>query len=191
MANTDSGLEDVLARLTDALSGSEMPAIPGESLADLAGPPTGGASGGDETAGLSDTAAGAASSSGGGGSVLDSVGGAVTQSLESAFGLGSLISGLVGLFGGGSDTTQDQLTTYTAPESVQFEGDVDSGANVTDWGGSGGMTSGAGLSTGSQITVQVSAMDSQSFLDRSQDIANAVRQAMLNSNTLNDVVSDL
>ncbi len=34
-------------------------------------------------------------------------------------------------------------------------------------------------------------MDSQSFLDHSEDIANAVRQAMLNSNSLNNVVNDL
>jgi hypothetical protein len=75
---------------------------------------------------------------------------------------------------------------------VQFEGDVYRGANATDWGGSGGMQSGGAVTTSpQQITVQVNAMDSQSFLDHSQDIARAVRQAMLNSNSLNDVVSDL
>jgi hypothetical protein len=42
-----------------------------------------------------------------------------------------------------------------------------------------------------QITVQVQAMDSQSFLDHSDDIAQAVRQAMLNMSSLNDVVSSL
>jgi hypothetical protein len=42
----------------------------------------------------------------------------------------------------------------------------------------------------SQITVQVQAMDSQSFLDRSQDIAAAVRQAMLESGVLNDVIQE-
>ena len=42
-----------------------------------------------------------------------------------------------------------------------------------------------------QITVQVQAMDSQSFLDHSDDIAQAVRQAMLNMSSLNDVVSNL
>jgi len=41
-----------------------------------------------------------------------------------------------------------------------------------------------------QITVQVQAMDSQSFLDRSGDIARAVRQAMLESSILNDVVRE-
>jgi hypothetical protein len=34
-------------------------------------------------------------------------------------------------------------------------------------------------------------MDSQSFLDHSDDIAQAVRQAMLNMNSINDVVTNL
>ncbi len=41
-----------------------------------------------------------------------------------------------------------------------------------------------------QITVQIQAMDSQSFLDHSNDIALAVRQAMLESSVLNDVVRE-
>jgi len=41
------------------------------------------------------------------------------------------------------------------------------------------------------ITVQVQAMDSRSFLDHSEDIARAVRQAMLNSNGINDVITEL
>ncbi len=39
------------------------------------------------------------------------------------------------------------------------------------------------------MTVQ--AMDAQSFLDRSSDIAAAVRNAMLNLSPINDVVNDL
>ncbi len=42
-----------------------------------------------------------------------------------------------------------------------------------------------------QITVNVQAMDSQSFLDHSNEIAQAVRAAMLNSNSINDVVNNL
>ena len=34
-------------------------------------------------------------------------------------------------------------------------------------------------------------MDSQSFLDHSNEIAMAVKQAILNSNSLNDVISGL
>jgi hypothetical protein len=42
-----------------------------------------------------------------------------------------------------------------------------------------------------QITVSVQAMDSQSFLDHSSDIAQAVRSAMLNMSSINDVVNEL
>lgn len=42
-----------------------------------------------------------------------------------------------------------------------------------------------------QITVNVQAMDAQSFLDRSNDIAQAVRSAMLTMNSINDVVNEL
>jgi hypothetical protein len=42
-----------------------------------------------------------------------------------------------------------------------------------------------------QIIVNVSAMDSQSFMDRSNDIASAVREAMLNLHPINDVVASL
>ena len=42
-----------------------------------------------------------------------------------------------------------------------------------------------------QITVNVQAMDARSFMDRSNDIALAVRDAMLNLNSINDVVNEL
>ena len=52
--------------------------------------------------------------------------------------------------------------------------------------------SGAGSGGGSgQMIVQVQAMDSQSFLDHSDDIAQAVRQAMLQSSVLNDVIREV
>lgn len=44
---------------------------------------------------------------------------------------------------------------------------------------------------GATITVNVQAMDSQSFMDRREDIARAVREAMLQSHSLNDVVSEV
>lgn len=42
-----------------------------------------------------------------------------------------------------------------------------------------------------QVTVNVTAMDSQSFMDHSTDIANAVREAMLNMHPINGVVASL
>jgi hypothetical protein len=40
------------------------------------------------------------------------------------------------------------------------------------------------------VQINISALDSQSILDRSDDIASAVRQAILNSNSLVDVIRD-
>jgi hypothetical protein len=242
VANDESGLAELAARLADALGAAQIPpGAPTTSLVDLveqqesgdkgltpaqvaqilAG---GGAAGGagEGTATAVDPAAtltatveqlrsveqvqadavgqnteaikssASSQSSSGGGSALDTIGSAAANALESGLELAPLISGLVSLFGGSDGaTTPPALSTYTAPESVQFEGDVYRSGNVTDWGGSGGTQSGAPLPTNQQITVQVNALDSQSFLDHSQDIANAVRQAMLNSNSLNDVVNDL
>ena len=51
--------------------------------------------------------------------------------------------------------------------------------------------SSAAQTAGPQISIQVNALDSQSFMDHSNEIADAVRQAMLNMHPLNDVVSDL
>jgi hypothetical protein len=55
-------------------------------------------------------------------------------------------------------------------------------------GGSAGLN---GNAAAPQITVNVQAMDARSFMDRSNDIALAVRDAMLNMNAINDVVNEL
>ena len=55
---------------------------------------------------------------------------------------------------------------------------------------SSGSSSG-GNGSAPQITVNVQAMDARSFLDRSSDIAAAVREAMLNLSSINDVVNEL
>jgi hypothetical protein len=52
-------------------------------------------------------------------------------------------------------------------------------------------TSALSSQQGQSILVQVQAMDSQSFMDHSSDIAQAVRQAMLNLHSVNDVIADL
>jgi|HubBroStandDraft_3_1064219.scaffolds.fasta_scaffold102646_2 hypothetical protein len=125
----------------------------------------------------------------------------IGSTLESVFGLGlsPLISGLVSLFGGGGSSQPTPLVPYVAPASVQANAGISSassGAFAVDTA-DGGLprpvpASGSGSSSSSssttQITVQVQALDSQSFLDHSDDIAAAVRQAMLTSTTLNDVI---
>lgn len=153
----------------------------------------------------------ATSSSGGGGG--DSALSIASTVLESGLGIVPLIGGLIGLFdGGGSSSTQQPLTKYAMPDPVSFQGAETSGgieAADTDLSGmpraagGGGGTSGSGSTAvtsgggsaggggGSGITVQVQAMDARSFMDRSSDIAAAVRDAMLNLNSINDVVSNL
>jgi hypothetical protein len=136
--------------------------------------------------------------------------------LESGLGMVPLAIGLLGLFQSGG-TPAPTLEKYAMPERQYFEG-ADTGGDISDAdydqmgmprtysaapdgtsaqtsgtaapGGSssGSATSGAGAA---QITVNVQAMDSQSFLDHSNEIAQAVRAAMLNSNSINDVVNNL
>ena len=145
----------------------------------------------------------------------------VSTVLESGLGMVPLVVGLLGLFAGGGTPAPPTLEKYAMPERQYFEGadtgsDV-SGADYDQMGmpraysaapdatsaqtsGSaspGGSSSGSGVPSGlggagaAQITVNVQAMDSQSFLDHSNEIAQAVRAAMLNSNSINDVVNNL
>ena len=118
--------------------------------------------------------------------------------LESGLGIVPLIGGLIGLFGGSGGPTQAPLTRYAMPDPVSFQG-AQTGAGIEAAGSDltgmpraagGGSFTGGGTG-GAQITVQVQAMDARSFMDRSSDIAAAVREAMLNLNSINDVVSNL
>jgi hypothetical protein len=138
------------------------------------------------------------------GKASGSGGSGLARFFKSGLGLGSLMGELLGLFGGGDSETASTLTKYAMPSSLSFEAadtgdglsnaDYDQTGRARAYGGpglsepSGYATSGANAP---QITVNVQAMDSQSFLDRSTDIAAAVRHAMLNSNSINDVVNDL
>jgi hypothetical protein len=141
------------------------------------------------------------SSSGSGGSDGLSV---ATTVLESGLGLVPLVTGLLGLFGGGSSTPT--LERYEMPDKLYFEGadtgddisgsDYDQMGNVRPYSSATAQAAspGAGSAGGSaapQINVTVQAMDAQSFMDRSNDIAQAVRSAMLNSSSINDVVNEL
>lgn len=146
------------------------------------------------------TVAGAATGSSGG-STFDTIASTV---LKSGLGLIPLIGSLVGLFGGG-DSSTPALQKYTMPGTIGYEGaDTRSGISALNFdqlgmprtsGDTSGGSSSGGNSSGNtatpQITVNVQAMDARSFMDRSSDIAAAVRDAMLNMNSINDVVNEL
>jgi hypothetical protein len=113
-------------------------------------------------------------SSGGGASLLH-------KSSASAgfggFGLSSIVSGIASLFGAGSKQPLPPLQLFPLPEAVNRTVNLQHGQS--------------GASAGSTVHVHVQATDSQSFLTRSNDIAKAVKTAMLNSHSLNDIVSEL
>ncbi len=124
-----------------------------------------------------------------------SVAGGVASSLFGGLGLLSpLISGIASLFGGNS--TPAPLPIYTPPSPVAIDATLNSAAPSaaasTAAPGSGQSVSGSTKPPlAPQITVNVTAMDSQSFMDHSTDIANAVREAMLNMHPINGVVASL
>lgn len=195
----DSG-EEIAASLSDTV----------EQLSELQG--SGEA---PQAASGSSSSTSSASTTSSGGSTAESI---ATTVLESGLGMVPLVVGLLGLFGGGG-TPAPTLEKYAMPERQYFEG-ADTGSDISgaDYdqmgmpraysaapdGGSAQTSgtaspgsSGSGAPSGpsgagaAQITVNVQAMDSQSFLDHSNEIAQAVRAAMLNSNSINDVVNNL
>jgi len=143
-----------------------------------------------------------------GSSMLGSVGKAVWSKLGAGLTLSPLLSGLVRLFGGGKPEPPRALVTYPQPQAIQFEAAVARSAGpqlyalgYDQYGRPRAMVEEAvranaggtdyGQRPAPQITIQVQAMDSRSFQDHSAEIAQAVREAMLNSHALNDVVNEL
>ena len=132
-----------------------------------------------------------AKSSSSGGAASDALSTA-SQFLGGGGSLMPLVSLFSGLFGGGQSQQPASLVPFSLPPSLNMESTTNNQDVV--WGENGlprSAASGGGASAAAQITVQVQAMDSQSFLDHSDDIAQAVRQAMLNMNSINDVVANL
>jgi hypothetical protein len=122
---------------------------------------------------------------------VSSVVNTASQFLGGGLSLIPIVSLFSSLFGGGQSEQPAPLVPYSLPSSLNLESTTNY-QNVT-WG-ENGLPRSTGSSTASapsQITVQVQAIDSQSFLDHSDEIAQAVRQAMLNMSSLNDVVSNL
>ncbi len=120
----------------------------------------------------------------GGGSVLGSV-------LKSGLGLVPLGLKIAGLFGG-RDETPPAPVPFSLPPSLAVEaantGGVLAGFPAVVRDQQGGPRA---VAFQPQITVNVNAMDSRSFLDHSDQIAQAVREAMLHMHPVNDLISEL
>lgn len=134
------------------------------------------------------------SSSGGGGAA--GVFNTVSQFLGGGLSLIPLVSLFAGLFGGGPSAPPPPPVPYALPPALHMElssnyQDVIFGENGLPRAVPDTSPNNAAANAAPQITVQVQAIDSQSFLDHSDEIAQAVRQAMLNMHAINDVVADL
>lgn len=134
-------------------------------------------------------------SSKGTGSSAASQAGNIAESLfGGALSLSPILSGIMSLFSGGSNTPAAPMAPFMLPAPVQYQagltGSAAGGSAAPVSYAEGGQPR-AQTPQAPQVTVQVNAMDSQSFLDHSDEIANAVRTALLNSNALGDVISDL
>ena len=195
-------IQDKLFKEFAAISGQATSTI--TSLLDGAGQATGALSAAVQAVTQARTTApgGASGSSSGGGSTADTVLSIASTVLKRGFGLMPVISGLLGLFGSGDSPAPPPLVKYAMPASIDFQAaNTAAGIANADYDQSGmarGYRASAPAQEASsqgtsapQITVNVQAMDARSFLDRSSDIAAAVRDAMLNLNSINDVVNDL
>jgi hypothetical protein len=104
--------------------------------------------------------------------------------------------GLLKLFGGRSKTEEVDLPRYERPPRQNYTGGISDGRGwaprAIDYGAGWQMRTAEPDSpaAGAQITVNVQAMDSRSFLDHREDIAAAVRQALLESHSLSDVIGE-
>jgi len=130
---------------------------------------------------------------GSGSSVGSTIGGIASTFLGGGLGLSPIISGLISLFGGdGGSQTSTALPIFQLPSPVDYQGGLTSSGQVVpvDYG-QGGHVRTQQPSTPTQVNVQVNAMDSKSFLDHSDEIASAVKAAILNSHSINDVLADL
>ncbi len=104
--------------------------------------------------------------------------------------LGPIASGLMHLFGD-SDTVEAPapLVKFALPSSVNVGAGVSAaGTSAVDYGQNDQPRAAA---SAPQVTVNVSTIDSRSFMDHSNEIASAVRRAILESNALNDVLGDM
>ena len=134
---------------------------------------------------------------GGAAAVAGNIASTALKTLGGGLTLLPLVSSIVGLFKGSKTEDLPALPTYAPPPAVNFLGAVPQQGGqpilAVDYGQDGmprTMPATAPFYAPS-VTVQVQAMDSRSFLDHSDDIAQAVREAILNAHALSDVVNEL
>jgi len=110
--------------------------------------------------------------------------------------LGAAVNGIAKLIGRDNRDPEPELPVYSQPASIRTEAalprEEGNGLSSVSYGQDGFVRATPRPATiVPQVTVQVQAMDSRSFLDHSNEIARAVRDAVLNMHSLNDVMAEL
>lgn len=127
-----------------------------------------------------------------------STAGTVLRTIGMVTGVGPVITGLLKLFGGGGSAGEPLYSPipFSLPEQMSVESGLAQDRSFVDigyaaQGGPRALGAMASPSRAPQIQIQVNAMDSRSFADHSEEIARAVREAMLRSHSLNDVIAEI
>lgn len=123
-----------------------------------------------------------------------SIGGVLTG-IGVGLGLPAMVKSVARLFGGGDEPKElPPLVDFALPASLGVNAGVSDrvpgGPFLVDYAQGGAPRPGTSIMQPTNITVHVQAMDSRSFMDHSGDIARAVRQAMLESSVLSDVIRE-
>ncbi len=113
--------------------------------------------------------------------------------LGGGFALSPIFSGLLGLFGGGNSEPAAPLLRYVPPTPLRLQGAVPQTAGDPIFGVDHDQTGlpRRALPPPTQVSIQIQAIDSRSFIEHRDEIARAVREALLNAHGLNDVMAEL
>jgi hypothetical protein len=112
-------------------------------------------------------------------------------------GMSPIVNQVIDLFTGSADTAAPAAPVrYVPPPAVAFfAANTAEGIRDADYGPGQALRTFSGPAAAQvaapQVTVNVQAMDSRSFMDNADNIARAVREAMLNSHAINDLVAEL
>ncbi len=115
------------------------------------------------------------------------------SSFLSSLVLGPIFRGLFSLFSGDDDRPEPVLNPFVAPQRAFTQ--IDSNLGPGERGAplrtdSLGNTRGT-PTTPAPIQISIQALDARSILDRSDEIASAVRQAMLTNHSINESLTEL
>lgn len=115
------------------------------------------------------------------------------SSVLDSFVVSPLIKGLLSLFRGGRAEAPLAPVKYSYPlensiavEARQRSDGSSEGVSIDGYG-----LSKRGSASASSITINVQALDSRSLIDRSDDIASALRQAILSNSSINDSIGEI